>query len=1085
MIKSILQTIFATVAVAGVHLPVSALEDSDWYRQAAISPDGKTIAFSHKGNIFVVPASGGEARPLTVHEAWEGHPVWSRDSKTIAFASDRHGNLDIFTIPSGGGVAKRITYFSGDDLPSDFSRDGKSILFSSNRQLPIGVAMGNRRAAELYAAPISGGTPKIVIPTPASEARYSPDGKSIYYRGEKSFEDEFRKHDRSAFTRDLWRYDLKSGKHSQLTIAAGGDHTPVPAGRDLYFLSDRDGTFNLYKQRGDKTEKLTDFDTHPVRSLSRAKNGILAFTMHGGLYTLKPGAKPTRVSVKVAADNPSDITRVDVSGQASAFAIAPSGKEVAFIARGDVFVSSMEFATTVRVTNTPEEEQGLAFTKDGTLIYGSERDGQWQLFEATKEDGALYFFTATNITEAKIETGFKHAEFPLPSPDGKKIAFMADHLSLHVLERETGKTYKLSDPLETYGPSAGGTAYSWSPDSKWVAYDPQPNLRLFWNNIALQPWDGSQKPRDISLSGYTDASPRWHKSGEVITWFTSRYGRRDHGSHGTEFDVMAGFLTEDAMVKFNRSKEEAELAEEAEKKAKDAAEKAAKDDADKKADADKEADKSEDQADKTDITWDRMEKRQQRLTIHSSNLADAVLSDDMTKLYYLTRFEGGYDLWMQDFREQETKKIVGLGTGYGGMELTPDGKKLILLSRGRLTAIDLSSKSPKPIAVRANIDIDRAAERAFLFDHVWNQANDWFYKGDDKHGRDWHMLYAAYKPKIAGIAHNRDMAELVSELLGELNASHTGGRYRGFTPNADRSVTYGAVFDWADMKDGLSITHIWPEGPISMAASDVKVGDKLIAVDGQNVAGANIYALGNNTAGSRVRLTIQSGKEKRDIVVKPMGFGAESGWAYEHWVDSRAAEVEKLSGGRLGYVHVPFMGDSVYRSIYRDIFGKYFTKEALIVDTRWNGGGDLMEDLIRLLVSAGEVQYTRNAPLGTPAQGEPLVRWTKPTIVLANEGNYSDGHCFPTAYKNVKGGKLVGAPVPGTCTYVWWELTHTGDFVFGVPTLGIFDPAGDWLENKQTNPDIEVYNSPEVMAAGGDTQLEVAVRAMLKDLDAK
>ncbi|MBO6504541.1 MAG: PD40 domain-containing protein [Kordiimonadaceae bacterium] len=1058
-----------------------AAAESDWFRQAAISPDGETIAFSYLGNIFTVPARGGSATPLTTHAAWEGHPVWSKDGSMIAFASDRYGNKDIFVMPATGGKTTRLTFHQSDDVPTDFHPDGSHILFSSVRQDSAASTIGFTRAGELYSVRTNGGTPEMVLTTPASEARYNEDATQIIYRSETGYEDEFRKHDKSPFSRDVWVVDLASGAHTNLTNTPGGDHSPVfgdRAGRS-FFVSDRSGIFNVYRQRGDDVEALTNFTDHPVRSLSRAEDGTLAFTNHGELYTLKSG-RLRKLAVTPAVSVPEGETiMLDVASRADEFALSPDGKEIAFVAHGNVFVTSVDYATTRQVTDTAEEEADVAFSPDGkTLYYSAERDNKWSLFEVSKsEDGEPYFYAATSLNEQRIDLPVEHAYQPTPSPDGKKLAFMGNTRTLMVLERESGALHEVTTPVETFSTAARGTTFAWSPDSQNLVYDMASNGRLFFSNIAIRPFDASAPARDISLSGYTDTAPAWHPSGDAITWFSARYGRRDHGSHGTEFDVMAGFLTDDAWAKFLRSKEDIELAEKNEKDAK-------KDE--KEEESDENAAKEEEVA-PTPITWERLDKRQQRLTIHSSDLSNAVLSKDMDKLFYVSSFEGGFDLWVQDFKEDETKKLTPLGNRVAGIELSKDGKTLVALADGRLKTISVADGKSKSVQVRARMALDAAAERQYLFDHAWKQADDWFYKGDDKHGRNWDAIYTAYKPKVASIAHNRDMAELLSEVLGELNASHTGARYRanGGTANGrDRTASLGAIYDMTSTGSGLTIDHLYPEGPLARADGDVAVGDRITAINGTAIdAGTNYFDLMNNQAGARVRVTLNraDGGEAYSVVVKPASAGDENGWAYERWIEGRQADVERLSNGRLGYVHLPFMADSVYRRTYRDVFGKYFAADGLVVDSRWNRGGDLMEDLIRLLTS-GDFEYTRNAPYGIPAQGEPLTRWTKPTIVLMNEANYSDGHCFPTAYKNVNGGLLVGTAVTGTCTYVWWERAITGDIIFGVPSLGIFDPEGDWLELKDTQPDIEVYNSPEDRAAGRDTQLETAVNALIQSL---
>jgi len=1091
----------AVTMVCGASITIQAADmpSSQWKQHAAISPDGKAIAFSYQGDIYKVSAKGGVAMPLTINAAWEGHPIWSKDGKQIAFASDRSGNLDIYLMPSKGGTATRLTHHSANDIPTDFNPAGDNVLFQSSRVDDAHSILHPTGALpELYVVNTLGGTPTQLLTTPALDAKWNKKGDKFLYMDEKSYESDLRKHDRSAFSRDIWMVDVASASHSQLTTAAGGDHNPIWASGEkaFYFLSDRSGTFNVWQQKfeGD-SKQLTNHTLHAVRSLTASKKNILAYLYFGDLYTLKPGKKPQAVNVTFATDGHGRKEETfSVNGRIQEFAVSPNGKEVAFVARGDVFVTSTEYKTTKRITNTASQERSVSFTNDGkSLLYAAERNGRWQIMETSRKfEGEKYLFAATGFEEKRLFESEMDAFQPLASPDGEKVAFLAGRDTLKIFDRESGEIATALSADHNYSYSDGDITFAWAPDSKWLTIDFAANGRLFFTNIAVVPADGNAPPKDISLSGYTDTGPSWHSSGGIITWFTARYGQRDHGSHGTQYDVFAGFLNQEAWDKFNLSKEEFELKKEADADAEEASEEDDKDeDTDKQPteNPEEKTKKSENEKSKGDeekpvtpitIEWDSLEDRQKRLTIHSSDIAGAVLSKDGDKLFYLSSFEKGYDLWVHDFRKEETKKLLPLGARRVGMELSNDGKSLFLLVDGSLKKIATSGGAPKSVAVAANFSLRADEERLHMFEHIWGQVNDKFYK-PDFHGVDWVKMREDYALKVNSTNNNRDFARLMEEMLGELNGSHTGAYYR--SNDGEQTGVLGLIFNNTYKGDGFEVAEVLKQSPLNSAGKKVEPGMVLTAVNGTALtAQINRHALLKGKTGERTRLTFKPAEgDPFDIVIKPAGTRQQSGWMYERWVESRRKAVDELSGGRLGYVHIPNMNDRSYRTTYRDLFGRIMNKEAVIIDTRFNGGGDLTDDLIRLL---GGKQYMTNMPRGREAQGEPVTRWTKPSIVLMNEGNYSDGHCFAYGYMALGMGKTVGMPVPGTCSFVWWERLISGDVTFGIPQMGILDTDKDWLENKQLEPTVKVANSPEATTIGEDAQLKTAVQTMLADLDA-
>ncbi|MEO1451187.1 MAG: hypothetical protein AAFV07_16775 [Bacteroidota bacterium] len=459
-------------------LQIFAQGQPNWIRYQSISPDGETIAFTYKGNLYTTPVTGGEARQLTFHEAHDFMAVWSPDGKQIAFASDRYGNFDVFIMPAMGGEARRLTYHSNPEKPFAFSKDGKEVIFGgvrqdavTHRQYPTGSQ------PELYSVPVDGGRIDQVFTIPAEYVQISPDGETMLYHDKKGGENEFRKHHTSSITRDIWSYNMKSGKHQMLTRHNAEDRQPVFINdKEFYFLSERSGTFNVWKasiEDADNPEQITSFNMHPVRFLSYAK-GTLSFGYDGELYTMKPGEKPKKLAVTIRTQSAFNKDKfISINGGVQEMAVHPNGKEIAFIARGEVFVTSVEGAMTKRITNTPEQERFVTFTADGnSVVYSSERNGKWSVYESHKlREEEPFFFAATLIEEKPMIESKVDNYLTRFSPDSSQVAYISNRRSLVVRNLKTGAENVLFDVDEMFHMRDGDKYFRWSPDSKWLLVD--------------------------------------------------------------------------------------------------------------------------------------------------------------------------------------------------------------------------------------------------------------------------------------------------------------------------------------------------------------------------------------------------------------------------------------------------------------------------------------------------------------------------------------------------------------------------------------------------------------------------------------
>ncbi|WP_342763666.1 S41 family peptidase [Bacteroides finegoldii] len=1090
---------FALAAVSVGYAAVTPL----WMRDARISPDGSEIVFCYKGDIYKVSAQGGTAVQLTTQASYEANPVWSPDGEQIVFASDRNGNFDLFIMSADGGAARRLTYHSASEIPSTFTPDGKYVLFSASIQDPATSALFPTSAmTELYRVPVEGGNTEQVLGTPAEWVCFDKAGSNFLYQDRKGFEDEWRKHHTSSIARDIWLYDTQTGEHTNLTNRDGEDRNPVyaPDGKSVYFLSERNGgSFNVYSfplNAPQQVKPVTTFRTHPVRFLSVSDKGTLCYAYDGELYTQLPNSRPQKVKVELVRDDDKDIASFRFSQGATSACVSPDGKQVAFIVRGDVFVTSTDYPTTKQITNTPAGESGLSFAPDNrTLVYASERTGNWQLYMAKitrKEDPN---FPNATLIEEEVLLPSKTVErrYPQYSPDGKEIAFIEDRNRLMVLNLETKKVRQVTDGSTWYN-TGGGFDYEWSPDGKWFTLEFIGNRHDPYSDIGIVSAQGGAIT-NLTNSGYMSGSPRWVLDGNAVLFQTERYGMRAHASWGSQQDVMLVFLNQDAYDRYRLSKEDFELLKEFEKEQKKAKEKdekkknEKKKDAgkDKKKDGDKDGDNGKSDKDKESkkeivVELKGIEDRIVRLTPNSSDLGSAIVSKDGENLYYFSAFEGGYDLWKMNLREKETKRLHKLNTGWVSLSMDKDGNIFLLGSRN-MQKMDAKSDALKPISYQAEMKMDLAAEREAMFDHVYKQQQKRFYNLN-MHGVNWDEMSAAYRKFLPHIDNNYDFAELLSEWLGELNVSHTGGRYFA-NGKGDVTSNLGLLFDWEYRGKGMRIAEVIEKGPFDHSRTKVKEGCIIEKINGQEISQENdITVLLNNKAGKKTLISLYDpqSKERWEEVVMPISSGRLNGLLYNRWVKQRAAEVEKWSNGRLGYVHIQSMGDGSFRTVYSDILGKYNNCEGIVIDTRFNGGGRLHED-IEILFS-GQKYFTQ-VVRGREACDMPSRRWNKPSIMLQCEANYSNAHGTPWVYKHRNIGKLVGMPVPGTMTSVSWETLQDPSLVFGIPIVGYRLADGSYLENSQLEPDIKVANSPETVVKGEDIQLKAAVDELLKEIDSK
>ena len=1067
--------ILSTLLLAAATLCFAATSsEARWLRQSCISPDGASVAFAYQGDIFVVPSAGGAARQLTTNPAHDTEPIWTPDGKHIVFASMREGSKDIWAVPAEGGAPLRLTDYGKNETPLAVGPDGQVYFSADIQEDPVSAVFPGDY--KLYSVSLPEALASGKVPAPRQLMSVQVENLSInasgtiLYEDWKGYEDPFRKHHTSAVTRDIWK--LEGGRYTQLTHYVGEDRNPVfaPDGKGFYYLSEQNtgdekvdswgGDSNIWASdiSGAKPRRITSFKGAPVRYLSISAKGTLCFSWNGDLYTLAPGGKPQKLAISVVKDvnEKQQIFKTGISS-ADEIAVSPNGKEIAIIARGDVYVTTLDLKDTRRITDTPQQERGVSFGKDGrSLYYASERDGEWAIWRTELNDKKDKYFTFSYDTKEERVTPKGQTCFqPSVSPDGKWLAYLRDRTEIVVQPVSGGRQKVLLPAGINYSYSDGDLPFAWSPDSRYILTGYQGGGRMYNDDIALISVDDSSLT-DLTLSGYTDGSFRWALGGKAMTWESDRAGYRSHGSWGAEGDIYIMFFDDEAYASFRKDKE----IEDIEKLL------APKDKKDEKKDT---AEVKKEKKFEPELT--RREDRVIRLTPNSGRLGDHLLSKDGTKLYYVAQMEKTRDLLCLDVKKKSVKVVSKKVNGE--FYPAPDGKSFFIVSGSGVEKVEVSSGKKSKIEFSGEFEYFPRKEREYIFEHCWKQVKEKFYDAG-MHGVDWDAQKANYAQFLPYINDNYAFRELLSEMLGELNGSHTGGRFRdGLSIDAGH---LGVLFDASWKGEGLKIAELLPGSLLLGACPEVQEGDVIIAIDGKKIpAGQPWYDALSRKVGKRIHLDI---KGKKDLSCFATPSGSDATALYTRWVRANEKRVEKLSGGRIGYVHVKGMNSPSFREVYSKALGKYRNCDALIVDTRHNGGGWLHNDLANFL--NGKL-YTQRTPRGVEMGPEPYDKWIKPSCVLVCEDNYSDACGFPYVYRALGIGPIIGSPVAGTATSVWWERQVNPSIIFGIPQIGSYSVSErSFLENHQLQPDILVYNDPESVQRGEDKQLEAAVAEMLK-----
>ncbi|HPR63181.1 MAG TPA: S41 family peptidase [Thermoanaerobaculia bacterium] len=1053
-----------------VILFLSTATYADYLRFPAPSPDGTAIAFSARGDLWIVDAAGGTAVRLTSNPGYDSNPVWSPDGSRLAFSSDRYGNDDLFSISREGLELKRHTFASSRDLLCDWSPDGKNLLFYAWRDF------GYHWQPSLYEVDVRGGTPFRILQDFGAYATYGPTSSTITYVPRTNYY--FTKGYMGAAQMDIFMWDRSAGTHRRITDWKGDDvHAMwLPDGSGFYYISDHDRVSNLWfvdLASGTTTQK-TFYTTGDITFPRIARNGsLIAYEYEGGIHLFDTASGETRpLNVTVGRD-PGENPQIykTFTSEASSFAIGEEGTQIALSVRGDIFAERLlEDAKTQRLTASSTRDDDVAFSPDEkTLYFVSDREGSQNIYAMTSDDPKeprLAYALKTKTTALTEEDHDDHSF--LLSPDGEKILYVVGTGELWVMGKDGANKRRLVDGWNV-------KTFSWSPDGKFIAFSREDND--FNEDIFILPVEGDGTPFNLTRHPAYDSRPRWSPDGKYLAFISNRYGYK--------YDVFYVWLTKEEDIKT----EEQRLDEEEAAKSKPAKEDDEKGTDKKKKDKDKDKEKKDEKPAVTvKIDKDDIWKRVRRLTETPGEETDIAISSDSKKIAYVSDNDGKKDLYIIDRTGKNEKKLTDGGKEPSHLAFTKDGSFIYFLAKGgSINKISADGSKNESIAFKAGMMIDLPEERAEVFKEGWSILNNWFY--DPKfHGVDWKAMLEKYLPLARQAVARRDFDTVMLHMLGELNASHLG-----IYPPDDDSPYPGTGYLGIDLDPaysgaGFKILRVLPKSPADDPVSPLKAGDVITSVNDHTfTAEDNFFHPFQGTAGQRVALGVQRDGKELMMAFIPISSGALRELLFQDYVDQMRAYVHDKSGGKLGYIAMRYMDQDNLDLFSAELYAEAYDKDGILIDVRNNGGGwttDLV--LNHLAQKPHAVTIPRGGGKGYPdIERKQIFTWKKPFIVLCNQDSFSNAEIFSHAIKTLGLAKLVGVETNGSVISTDGTALLDGSY-FRIPTRGWYTYKDRInMEDHGAVPDYIVVNPPEIWGKDHkDLQVDKAVDVLLTEVAA-
>ncbi|MDR9387629.1 MAG: S41 family peptidase [Balneolaceae bacterium] len=1032
-------------------------------REPAISHDGAMVSFSYQGDIWTVPFEGGPATRLTIHKAYETAPVWSPDGDHIAFKGSRFGNYDIFTIPSDGGVSERITYYSGSDDLFDWTSQN-TLLFASNRtfnQVEWDI--------ELQHVSATGGTPSRLLDALGDHPTMSPNGRFIaFVRGSCRIERE--EYDGPADL-DVWLYDTETGIYTEVTQNSRNDYLPKwKDDNTLVFISAETGRYNVVMQSIDNEgaligdmEPITQFETHGVRHFDISEEGHLVLERKANLYTMTSSMEePSILDIQLSSDYRLDpLESMTFTGDIDQYAVSPNGEYTAMTIRGEIFIKANDedIRRAVNVSKHSYRDQSPTWVNDSTLVFSSDRDGQYDLYMVTSDDAAKTdLFKTLKFATTRLTSTPEDETNPLVSPNGEKIAFRRDRGGLIVADIDENRGLSNELALLDGWSTPGGV--TWSPDNQWIAYaldDLNFNSEVYIHDVKNE-----MEPVNVSMHPRGDVSPFWSADGSKLGFLSDR--------NNGDYDLWFAWLQEDEWLKSEEDREDGFYFDTA-------------------------SESDDDLSEQIQIDFNDIHERLWQVTSMPGNEGNLVISNDGETFFFTASSPADRrsDLFSIQFDRDDMKQITKGGQNPGRITLGPNGESLFSVSRGALKQIDPESGSMTSLPFAARMTVDHTLEREQIFEEAWRALSKGFYD-PQFHGKDWTALKDTYKPWALAGSTIQDFRYVFNWMLGQLNASHMG--LRGSRPEEtqeDRTGLLGVAVE--PVSQGVRVSHVVPNSPADKAQSKLTVGDIITHVEGHEMKpSTNFFSQLANDVSEQVLLTVvDEDGDSREVVIRPTNSLRDL--LYEEWVDSRKELVKEYSNDRLGYIHVEGMNWPSFERFERELMAQGHGKEGIVIDVRWNGGG-WTTDMLMTVLNVRQHAYT--VPRGatdnleqnhtsfehTYPYGErlPLSWWTKPSVAIANQSSYSNAEIFSHAFKTLGHGTLVGMPTFGAVISTGGQGLIDGSYV-RMPFRGWYVKGSDMnMENGPAVPDVEIENEPDSKAKGTDPQLKKAVDVLLEEV---
>jgi Tol biopolymer transport system component/C-terminal processing protease CtpA/Prc len=1041
----LLATVWLTIAASVTLAQPPRIAARPALAEPSLSPQGE-IAFASGGDLWGVPLGGGEARLLVAHPATESRPLWSPDGKRLAFVSNRTGNGDVYVLELATGRLTRITYDDAAEQLDAWSRDGEWLYFSSSARDIAGMN-------DVYRVRSTGGTPAVVAGDRyASEyfSQPSPDGKSLAIDARANVNGQWWRHGHSHLDEsELWLVTLGDVPQYRRIGEAGGakDVWPQwsPDGATLYYMSDRSGQENLWSRpvAGGAAKQLTRFTNGRVLWPQIAADGkTIVFERDFGIwaYDVATGSARTvaitlRGAVAGRGTEPVTLTRGWESVR-----IAPDGKKVAFIARGEVFAAgTKDGGDALRITRS--------LSADGPVVWG--RDSR-SVFFIAQRDGASPIVRAPVLggTETVIVPAGDNAHLTV-SPDGKLVAYTRNGGELHVVGADGTNDRVLARGVFSRAPFAGGKAIAWSPDSRWIAYL-NTGTRGFDNVWVVAAEGGEARQVSFLASSFANGL-EWAPDG---TWLLYQTSQRTEEAQLVRVDLVprSPRYREDLFRDLFAAPDTTKPAPR-----------------------------------RTEIVFDGL--RNRATLLQPGLVVDAAtISPDGKSLALVSSGSGQSNLylWSLDETAREAPVARQLTTTAGpksNVQWSPDGRELWYTDGGVLTALTVESRNARPVAMTAELEVDFHAEKLAVFEQAWRwEANNFFHP--QMNGVDWPGVRERVAPYVAGAQTPDELRRILQLMVGELNASHMG--VSGPAPVAPQPVgRLGLRFDRAALERGTyRVAELIPLGPAALAGG-IAVGDQLRSIQGVALDGAmNIDSLLQNTAGRRVELGVAAANGAvRTVAVRPVSLAAEKNLVYRAWVEERRAYVAKVSNGRLGYVHMLDMGAPSLAQLYVDLDAENFGKDGVVIDVRNNNGGFVNPYALDVFTRKGYLTMVPRGEPAIPARSQLGQRsLEKPTVLVVNQHSLSDAEDFTEGYRALGLGPVVGEPTAGWIIFTSNVTLLDGQSSLRLPFSRILDHEGKDMELVPRKVDVPVTRPVGEHYSGKDTQLDAAVQALLQKI---